>query len=467
MRGPLANVVGHGLWYALGNAIGKAGGLLLLPIFTNAAYLSTEAYGTLGVFEVTVQIAIIVGGLQLGLAVLRFHADEQVRTSSEFTAFWTLVVLLLALAVVAWALIPAVVDPAWRTISWLLFVHTAAETLLTIPLSKVRAAGRAPVYTLLLVGRLVFVLAGTFWLVVFERQGLQGVVMAYALASVATLLIAVPVASGSLLLRPSIDRALLGQMVRFSLPLVLAGIGSMALNAADRYVLIAMRTAEEVALYTLAVKFGGVVNMFAAQPLQLALFPVLFQAAEDQRAWLVASLTRISTLLFGLLTIGLVLFSEPLLAFMGADEFYWDSTGLIAWIALGFGVFGISIIFDGVLILFRKTGQTSFWFTVAAVMNILLNFAVVPYLGAKGAAITTLVSYAVLLGGRIWATRGLLAVRHRVLALVGVTAMTVIVCVIASVFELGLGLQGMSIRVGLVAVWVAVVFAARWVDPED
>lgn len=467
MRAPLASLIGHGFWYALGNAIGKAGGLLLLPIFTNGTYLEPDDYGRWGVLEVTVQLGVIIVGLQLGLAVLRFFADTEDRDSAGASAFWSLVIFLTTLGLLGALFVVPYLDAFWRPIATWLFVYVASETLLTIPLSILRAAGKAHTYTLMLVVRLALVIGLMMWLLVGRGMGLNGVVAGYALASLGTLLVSIPSSNSIIRLRPHIRRELVARMLRFSVPLVLAGLGSMALNAADRYVLIAMRSADDVALYTLAVKFGGVVNMFAAQPLQLALFPVLFQVAADQRAWLVRSLTRISALVFGLLTVVLVLFSEPVIVLMGADPFYRDSSGLIAWIALGFGVFGIGMIYDGVLILFKKTGQTSLWFTIAAVANILLNIAVIPWLGALGAAITTLVSYGILLGGRVWAARGLLVVGHDLTPLIGISVVTVAVCLALSAIGPGVGVAGLAVRLSMLIGWVGVVLLARWVNIDD
>ena len=467
MRGPLASVVGQGFWYALGNALGKAGGLILLPILTNAAYLTPDDFGRWGVMEVSVQIGIIVVGMQLGTAVLRFYAEDESRPWCDVSAFWTLAVTLAVVGAVGATFVLPALDAFWRALTVGIFLYIAAETLLTVPLSVLRAAGRAPAYTLLLVGRLGIVVGLVYWLLVSRRLELLGLVSAYAVASIVTLVVAIPVASGARLLRPRIRTGLLARMLRFSLPLVLAGIGSMALNAADRYVLIALRTPEEVGLYSLAVKFGGVVNMFAAQPLQLALFPVLFQAAADQRAHLVQSLTRLSVLLFGLLTVLVVLFAQPLLLLIRADPFYLQSTGLIAWVSLGFSLFGISIIFDGVLILYKRTGQTSLWFTVAAVTNVLLNLAVIPVLGALGAAVTTLVSYALLLGGRLWAARGLLEATHRAGPLLGISLITIGICV-AAAFLPGTGSTfDLILRLLLLAAWPAVVVLSGWVDADD
>jgi hypothetical protein len=49
----------------------------------------------------------------------------------------------------------------------------------------------------------------------------------------------------------------------------------------------------------------------------------------------------------------------------------------------------------------------------------------------------------------------------------GVTVLTVAVCVAAYSIDLGNGIQGLLLRTGLVVLWVAVVFIARWVDPDE
>lgn len=462
-KDPVHRVAGQGVWYALGNALGKVAGLILLPLYTNTEFLSKEAFGLWGTFEVTVQLAIGIVGLQLAFALIRFYSEPGISERVTSTAWWTTMLLAAGTAIPILAILQFAVAPSNRLIYELLVIYIAFEILLTIPLSLLRVRDQAGWYTGLIIFRLLLAVGFNLWTVRQMGLGLVGLVGSYAGASVATLIVALVMTTPAGVFQMTLDRPLAMRMLQFSVPLVVAGIGSMALNASDRYVLLAFRTEEEVGLYTLAAKFGGVINMLAAQPLQMALLPILFRLRDSEREPFLNATGKHLVFILCLLAIGVTVFTEPVIHAFRSDAFYLEATTMVPWIALGFVAFGLGILMDGVLTLYGRTGAIAFWLSLAAILNLGLNFAIVPKLGAFGAALSTFASYLVLLVGKYYAGTRLVKLQLPLKSMAGI-AITCMAFAVGSVYlDYPDGIVGLLMRSLVAAGWLLLVLVAGWI----
>ncbi len=467
MRHPLRNLAEQGFWYTLANVLFKLAGVVLLPLYTNTQFLSVEAFGVWGVFEITVSIAVAVIGLQLGAGLVRFYPDHPEPARVASTVWWVTVVST-ALSATAGIFLVRFLAPEDAHRAYLLLVaYIAGELLLAVPLSLLRARGKAAAFLGLSVVKLALAVGlNVYWLKV-SALGLVGVVQSFAVAAWITL------GAGWLLTGPRLyvgvrpRRELARSLLRFSVPLIVGGLGSMLLNAGDRYILALYRSEEDIALYTLAAKFGSVIFMFGVQPLQLALLPVLFRLAESQRSEVLSLLMRYLVVGFGALVVGVSVFSEPVLDLFGADAFYQQSIILIPWIAFGFALFGLSVLSDGVLYMVHRTRTVTVWMTAAAAVNLGLNFLAVPRLGPLGAAVTTFASYLLLFAGRRWSASASLFVPYEWPSLAGIGFVTAAASGAGVLIALPAGAAGLSLRAAIVLAWAALILLFGWFRLAD
>ncbi len=467
MRHPLRSLAGQGFWYTLSNVVTKLGGLVLLPLYTNAEFLSVAAFGVWGVFEVTVSVAIAVLGLQLGLGFVRFYPDVDETRNLISTTWWITSLMAAGSGIIGLLLIHIFVPEADRSVYWWLIVYIASELLLAIPLALFRARGQAAGYTILSAGKLAAIIGfNLLWLAEY-RLGLLGLVRAFAVSSLLTLCVGLIVTNPFNYFSFRLKSTLARDLLRFSVPLILGGIGSMVLNAGDRYVLAIFRPAEDIALYTLAAKIGGVVNMFGVQPLQLAFLPILFRLAVGQHVEVLRLLSKYLAFGFGLLVVGLSLFTIPVLELVRSDPFYAASDVLVPWIAMGFSFFGFSILFDGVLTLHHRTGTTAGWVALASVVNLVLNVIFIPWFGALAAAVTTFASYALLFAGRLYSSQRLSHVSYEWIPIAGIFLATAVVAVAGSLVPFPAGLAGWFWRLAVVVLWGVVILLARWLTIDE
>jgi O-antigen/teichoic acid export membrane protein len=244
---------------------------------------------------------------------------------------------------------------------------------------------------------------------------------------------------------------------------VLGGLGSMVLNAGDRYVLAGLRPPEELAYYSLASRFGGVVNMLAVQPLNLAWMPLLFRLREDQRPEVLRLLVPYLAIALCATVIALSIFAAPVLHLMGSDPAYAErAVPLIPWVGLGFAAFGLAVVTTGVLALFHRTRTVSLCILVVAALNIALNFALVPPFGATGSAIATLVSYLALDIAHFRLITPLVPNRYPWGRIFGVSAVSAAAAFAGAMRPYTGGVVDWCFRGGLLVAWAAALLVTRW-----
>jgi O-antigen/teichoic acid export membrane protein len=196
------------------------------------------------------------------------------------------------------------------------------------------------------------------------------------------------------------SRPLLRAMNRFGLPLVPSALALWAINFIDRFFVAVFKGQAEVGVYSLAVRASSVI-VFLMIAFRLA-WPAFAYSIEDESmakrtyAFVLTYLLFVCcwmSLALGVLAPWLVKILAPSSpAFYRADE----AVGLLAFAASAYA--GYTVLAIGI----GRARRTQFnWIVsgVAAVLNIALNFALIPPYGMMGAAVATAVAYVALFVG--------------------------------------------------------------------
>ena len=412
MKGnPIVRLIRQGGIYALGNVVVKASGLLLAPIYLNSRLLPLSDYGYLSILLITAQILIFLIGLGLGIGMLKFGTDPAFDDDKEALPFTVLLTTVVLTSIAVWllwqwgtAIAVLLLDDPDRlpVIRWLL-LYVAFEVVSAIPMMMLRMQERAGYYAIMLGIKMVSLVVGVYWFVSAQEMGLEGVLCAYAAASLLTMLflVAVTLTRVSWKYQP----ALVSRLVRYSAPLIFMSLASLILNAGDRYVLKALASTEVVGLYEWGVRISGILNLLVVQSFQLAFTVIGLKELGAGNKGLHQAVFKHFCIWVGWAVLGLSLFGYDLtliLVWFGADPTYLEASPLIFPLSMGFMIYGIYIVVVNVLYAEWKTRTISIIVIGAATLNILINFALIPLFGAMGAALATVLSYSALAGVAAW-----------------------------------------------------------------
>lgn len=186
------------------------------------------------------------------------------------------------------------------------------------------------------------------------------------------------------------------QALKYGLPLAAVGLLSWLVHESDRFFLAYYHSQEVVGIYSAAYGLVSAPFTLVVGSMAQFLYPIMFRvsASGDQKkksqvlkGMLIAS-SVIS--LLGVLIVSL--FDEQIVWLALGENYRQQATGLLVWIAMGYGFLAVSMSFDLAAYGGKRTSDMFIAYGIAAIFNVSFNFMLIPEFGAKGAVIATLIS---------------------------------------------------------------------------
>lgn len=187
----------------------------------------------------------------------------------------------------------------------------------------------------------------------------------------------------------------LKSLFRLGWPIVPSQISAAVLTSGDKYILNLMASPAEVGVYSVAYRFGSLVESLFVIPFFNAYNPIaynLFVKDKNKFVTMQKEYLLLFVLILGML---IICVSYPFeYIFKGwIDERYWGGYGLIWIIAGAFFLEGIGFIFNPVLFMHEKLKYSMYTLILCSTLNIIMNLILMPTLGMSGGAMACLLTY--------------------------------------------------------------------------
>jgi O-antigen/teichoic acid export membrane protein len=397
MTGYLRRLATTGAAYTASSVLSKVIAVALLPLYTR--YLTTADYGAAEVLLTGVIAASIVIRLGIIEALLRYYYREdedpgKVVSTSFASLLWTTTAgMALALGFaepISVAILGHSDAGLMRIAIFGLWVFTMFEFMLAL----FRVDERAKAFLLFTVANVLVTIPVTVWLVVFEKDGAEGLLLGQYGTGAVFLAGILITQRHRLALVP--DRRLLRRLLRFGFPTMPAELSLYSLNFIDRLLIVRLVGLGDAGLYALGVKFAQAVNVLV-KGFQLAWPPLAYSIRDDDEArhayavivtWFVAVCT--------FFVVGMWLESRWIVRALAAPDFF-RSYEVIGLISAGTMLYALYLV---LVVVLGRTGRTEFNFPatgIGTLVNIGLNLALIPAFGIVGAGVSLVASYAVIL----------------------------------------------------------------------
>jgi O-antigen/teichoic acid export membrane protein len=241
-----------------------------------------------------------------------------------------------------------------------------------------------------------FVLINAFVALIFLRRGLATLVImntaAAVLVSIVVIVLIVITARKLAHSEWRADLSLLGQMIRYGVKFHVSILAGAIIFRADLLVVNHFRGADEAGVYSVATQFGMLL-MLLPGVIATLLFPRV-TAKQDVRGETTALVTKYTALITFVCCMAAAPFSFLLPLIYGSA--FTDATWLLLILLPGVYLVGIeSVLVQHFNALGVPRAIPIYW-VVTLVANLLLVFYLVPRLGARGAAIASTLSYALI-----------------------------------------------------------------------
>jgi O-antigen/teichoic acid export membrane protein len=261
-------------------------------------------------------------------------------------------------------------------------------------------------------------------------------------------------------IRPVVDWQVARRLISYGYPFIFAGLAFWLQSAVDRWMLVGMVSLEEVGIYSVANRLATVV-MFVSLAFGLAWSPLAMKIRVDRPTQYRQIYAEVMLVLLGGMTLvagAVSLFSREALSFLFPAE-YGDSALPFVVLAMGIALYATQQVTAVGISLEQKTYLFARLTWATAGVNVVLNLAMIPVLGATGAAAATAISWALLSAIYLFYTQRLHPLPlfgARLVLLLGLWAILTAASVFATHFAAGEGL--LFKMVALIAATVCCVF---------
>ena len=457
--------------YAVGNALGRVGSFLLLPIYTR--HLSVAQYGELELLYVIAAIA--TGFLSVGIAhaTLRFYFEYPEQEDRNAVVSTNLVASFVISALGAVAIASRAEDLAALLFGdkslalgvWIVLATLVFELSSQVALAYVRAREQAMLFVAVALGKLVVQVAVNTWLLVVLEAGVVGVLTGNLVTVVAGWLVLVGFTVRHVGLRFS--WAKLKPVLKYGYPFLLTTMVALVAANVDRLLITGLISLQALGLYALATKFSALLSELIGEPFNQAYgafrFKIMGQPdAGEIQARVVRYLLVASC--FGAL--GLVYFVEPVLRVMSDPAFHGAAT-LVPILAAA-AVARILTYPAQTGILYRKETRRIFHIAVAGtIASTTGGYVLVTRLGLTGACLGVLTAAVLTLGLTQYFSQRCFPVRYEYGRLARVVIVTVAFHFAAEVLPPAGAWEALAFRCGLLALFLLAVVAAGGVTRQE
>lgn len=404
--------------YGLGEVLSRIPTFLLLPVFT--AYLSPADYGVISMLTaLTIFLTPVFSlGLGGGIAPSYFDGDSHAHKRETINTSVALLLVSTSILVVAGSASSRILSRIlFQSDSYSTFVRisivTAALTIVAIPIRLFfQFEERSRLYVTFSMTSLCASTLTSVVAVVVLKRGVLGMLEGTLVGQVVALaLFAFPILRW---MRPKIDRSIATELLRLSLPLVLAFGCVFLLQNGNKYLLQWLGGLGDVGVYSIGLSIGTIVNVIVVA-FQSAWVPYFMSFADKRETAKVVFGRVLTYYVFGMGALSLSLFAiaRPLIMLMTRPAFHdaWRVVGLSATAQM---LAGVSAILLPGMYIEKELQFIGLLQGVAGVAGVVMGVCLIPRFGIVGAALALVFSYSVLVGAQFrwnrW--RGYLAVQY-------------------------------------------------------
>jgi O-antigen/teichoic acid export membrane protein len=385
---------------------------LLVPLYTHL--LPKAEYGKVSIIFAYMIFFNVVLSYGMETAFFRFYNTEndkkKVLETTSVSVFWSTILflfpaLLFKNALSEWSRI----DEQYITFTiWIL----ALDALVIIPFSKLRAYNKSIFYAAIKIGNVIVNLGLSVFFLLFlpqialnnpngfwsslyiENFQIGYIFIANIIASLTTFVLLSP---HYFKLEWRFDSDLWIRMLRYSLPIMIAGIAFAINEQFDKILLgrlLPANSAEaQVGIYSACYKLGLFMVLYRTA-YTLGIEPFFFShASNDNAPQTYATITKYFVVFGSFILLTVIVFADVLKFFMIRDTSYWEAMKVVPLIILANFFLGIYTNLSVWYKLINKTHYGAYISIIGALITLGLNFLLIPTMSYYGSAIATIVAY--------------------------------------------------------------------------
>ena len=386
---------------------------LLLPLYS--AVMPPELYGEVSLVFVWFAIFNVLLAYGMETAFFRFYSREPDKERVHATSLISIgasTLLFLIIFLLFWEPLSGLLNIDPRYMRYFIGI-LCLDALVIIPFARLRATEQPAVYAIVKIANICVNLGfNLFFLLLLPKLAAGGsggvwealyrpdfevnyILISNLIASGITLLI---LSGNYFKMRFEFDRALFKRMLKYGLPVMIAGIAFTINEVFDKYLLTELLPVDiakaEMGKYAACYRLAMFMTLFATA-FRLGIEPFFFSHSNSEnprKAY--AQITNYFVVLGSVILLGVVVFADVLKVLFVRDEAYWEAMAIVPIILLASFFLGI---YHNLSVWYKVTDRTRYGAIISivgAVVTIAINFLFIPKYSYFASAWATLAAYA-------------------------------------------------------------------------
>ena len=420
MFGKLKELTKDTAIYGISTMVGRFLNFILVPLYTNI--FSPADYGIIQLIYAYMAILNIVFIYGLDSAYLKFAALKDIGDEKDNFSTPYISVLITSLLISFLIFINSgAIGASLRIPSdYTYLIYLAAAILfldanVVIPFLKLRLDRKAKIFSLFRVINISVNIILNIYLILILHWGIEAIIISNLIASAVSLMLVSFTIIKNFKLK--FHSLLFKRMLNFGLPFLPAGLAIMLVQVIDVPILEKLTDLKTVGIYKANYKLGIFMMLFVNM-FQFAWQPFFLQNAKEPNAKeMFSKVLTYFTLVGSVILVVLSLFITDLAqikiaGFSLVGSQYWAGLQIVPIILLAYLINGMYSVFSAGIYIEEKSIYVPLLTGAGALVNVALNFLLIPTLNITGAALATLASYVVIASGYYFVTQKFYKVKY-------------------------------------------------------
>ncbi len=389
----------HSSIYGLTTILQRLAAFILLPIYTR--YLTPADYGVLDLLYLTTAYIGMTMEMGVTAAMSRFYFDSDKQedrnlvVSTTFLGFGLGSLVFLMIFLAGSKLLTSLIFSESRYAGYMILalIGLGLDMFNRIGYTYLRIRKRSFTLMVVSLGRLILTIGFTVLFLVKYHMGIGAMLWGTIIAYTAQVLFLIPYTLRETGLHYSWSK--MKEMIQFGLPLVPSEIMAYIVNTSDRYFLNAFHGLTVTGLYSIAYRFGVLINRFVANPFNQIWLPRRFEMFQHEDSeWIFSRIFTYFCVLVCFGGLGISVLTKDVLCLI-TEKSYWSAYIVVPILVLSYCIASFHMHFNIGILIKKKTKYILYINAITAAINLTLNYFLIRPLGIWGAAWATLLSFMV------------------------------------------------------------------------
>ena len=408
---PLKRLFKQTFIYGLATVLPRVLSFLLVPLYTSV--MNPETYGEISVIFSWFAIFNVVLAYGMETAFFRFfnkYSDKENVISTSLISLLISSLIFFVVSLIFKETFASLIDVQESLMLYIILI-LVLDALAIVPFAWLRAMERPLRYSIVKVTSVamnlllnIFFLTilpeladkgPSFWAEIYkENFQIEYVFIANVISSGIALLWVSGIYFDS---KYSFDERLLKQMLKYSLPIMVAGLAFTVNEVFDRILLDRLLPEDiakaEIGKYSACYKLAVFMTLFGTA-FRLGVEPFFFSHANtDNPKKAYAQITNYFVIMGSLIFLGVMVFIDPLKKLLVRDAAFWEALDVVPIILLASFCLGI---YHNLSVWYKVTDRTRFGAyisSVGAIITLAINISLIPKIGYMASAWATLAAY--------------------------------------------------------------------------